>query len=284
MLNVSDASTFNLGDINPIRYRGYYYDVETQMYYLQSRYYDPVVRRLLNADDPSTVTSEANELVSLNIYTYCYNNPIAYTDDEGDCPVVAVIAEMAIGGGIELAAQVISNGGFKDIQWKDVAWAAVTSGLSFGLGDAVKAYSFVAKNRKIIEPVVDIACDVTANFTTNALRRQSLQNNAKSCGQGVISSVISTGVTRAASKKITGAVSKKVATKFNKYSKAKQRKVLGVSKKRAAKRARKKMPIKTWSEYTARIEKKANRIKRKLSIAINTALSVFFKKRENRKK
>ena len=44
------------------------------------------------------------------------------------------------------------------------------------------------------------------------------------------------------------------------------------------------MPIRTWSEYTARIEKKANRIKRKLSIAINTALSAFFKKWGNRKK
>lgn len=284
VLNVSDASTFNLGDINPIRYRGYYYDVEMQMYYLQSRYYDPVVKRLLNADDPSTVTSEANELVSLNIYTYCYNNPIAYTDDEGDCPVVAVIAEMAIGGGIELAAQVISNGGFKDIQWKDVAWAAVTSGLSFGLGDAVKAYSFVAKNRKIIEPVVDIACDVTANFTTNALRHQSLDSNVTNCVQGVASSGMSMGVTYAASKKISGAVSKKVCAKLNKYSKAKQRKVLGVSKKRAAKRARKKMPVKTWPEYTARIEKKVNRIKRKLSIAINTALSVLFKKWGKRKK
>ena len=44
----------HLANVNPFRYRGYYYDAEIGMYYLQSRYYDPVVERFINADDVST--------------------------------------------------------------------------------------------------------------------------------------------------------------------------------------------------------------------------------------
>ena len=45
------SATGTLADINPIRYRGYYYDTETGLYYLQSRYYDPETGRFINADD-----------------------------------------------------------------------------------------------------------------------------------------------------------------------------------------------------------------------------------------
>ena len=54
----SDASGFGLSQINPLRYRGYYYDQETGLYYLQTRYYDPKVRRFLNADDASVLTKD----------------------------------------------------------------------------------------------------------------------------------------------------------------------------------------------------------------------------------
>ena len=70
-----------VGNINPFRYRGYYYDVETKLYYLQSRYYDPAVGRFLNADsleylDPETVGG-------LNLYAYCGCDPINYYDPTG---------------------------------------------------------------------------------------------------------------------------------------------------------------------------------------------------------
>ena len=70
-----------IGNINPFRYRGYYYDVETKLYYLQSRYYDPAVGRFLNADsleylDPETAGG-------LNLYAYCNCNPVMYVDPEG---------------------------------------------------------------------------------------------------------------------------------------------------------------------------------------------------------
>ena len=61
LLVSSDASGFGLSQINPLRYRGYYYDQETGLYYLQTRYYDPKVRRFLNADDASVLTKDPEQ-------------------------------------------------------------------------------------------------------------------------------------------------------------------------------------------------------------------------------
>ena len=78
----------NLAEVNPIRYRGYYYDNETGFYYLQSRYYDPANRRFINADC-YTCTNNSNE-IACNMFTYCYNNPIIYHDSCGTEPVETI--------------------------------------------------------------------------------------------------------------------------------------------------------------------------------------------------
>lgn len=68
---------------NPFRYRGYYYDTETGWYYLQSRYYDPAVKRFLNADTPDLLTADCTNLMQYNLYAYCCNNPVNNQDDSG---------------------------------------------------------------------------------------------------------------------------------------------------------------------------------------------------------
>ena len=65
---------------NPFRYRGYYYDTETQLYYLQSRYYNPAWGRFLNADG---LISTGQGLIGYNMYTYCGNNPVMGYDPSG---------------------------------------------------------------------------------------------------------------------------------------------------------------------------------------------------------
>ena len=72
------AST--LGTLNPIRYRGYVYDQESGLYYLQSRYYDPEVGRFLNAD---TLASTKNVSIGCNVFAYCRNNPVNRIDSDG---------------------------------------------------------------------------------------------------------------------------------------------------------------------------------------------------------
>ena len=73
----------SMADKNPLRYRGYYYDVETGFYYLQSRYYDPANRRFINAD---SYVSVDNSFVGVNLFAYCLNSPVGLRDDGGTSP------------------------------------------------------------------------------------------------------------------------------------------------------------------------------------------------------
>ena len=71
-----------LGKANPLRYRGYVYDTETGLYYLQSRYYDPKVGRFLNTDN---FIATGLSILGNNMFAYCGNNPINNIDPEGTC-------------------------------------------------------------------------------------------------------------------------------------------------------------------------------------------------------
>ena len=81
-------TTGDFAETNPIRYRGYYYDTDTDFYYLQSRYYDPTICRFINADG---YTSTSQNIVSYNMYTYCGNDPINAIDPSGHIPNRAVM-------------------------------------------------------------------------------------------------------------------------------------------------------------------------------------------------
>ena len=72
------------GKKKPLRYCRYYWDEETGLYYLASRYYDPEVGRFINADDLSVLSEEKREITDKNPYAYCDNNPIIRKDNEGD--------------------------------------------------------------------------------------------------------------------------------------------------------------------------------------------------------
>ena len=71
----------NVAAYNPFRYRGYRYDADTGFYYLQSRYYDPAICRFINAD---RYTDTGEKLVGYNMFVYCNNNSIVYTDFSGE--------------------------------------------------------------------------------------------------------------------------------------------------------------------------------------------------------
>ena len=73
-----------IGNINPIRYRGYYFDVETNLYYLNSRYYDPEVGRFISLDAVDYLAPDS--IHGLNLFAYCLNNPIMYSDGSGHMP------------------------------------------------------------------------------------------------------------------------------------------------------------------------------------------------------
>ena len=66
--------------LNPIRYRGYYYDTETGLYLTDTRYYDPETGRFINAD---VYASTGQGVLGHNMYAYCLNNPVNFADPTG---------------------------------------------------------------------------------------------------------------------------------------------------------------------------------------------------------
>ncbi len=90
-VNTSDSF---IGNINPFRYKGYYYDKESNMYYCKSRYYVPEWCRWLNADsigylDPTNING-------LNLFAYCYNNPVMWMDSAGCYPKCVLVGRYKI--------------------------------------------------------------------------------------------------------------------------------------------------------------------------------------------
>ena len=146
------AFATHIGRVNPFRYRGYYYDEETNLYYLQSRYYDPTVCRFINADDVAYIAPET--LNGLNLFAYCGNNPVMRVDANGNawwdwlvagalvtaCIVGAVftggatligaaLIGAAIGGGLSIVSQGINA--IKTGSW-DFSWGQFA--LDMGVG------------------------------------------------------------------------------------------------------------------------------------------------------
>ena len=86
ILSIKDSTgkditdTSNVALINPFRYRSYYYDTETNLYYLNSRYYSPKMGRFINCD---SILVTVGSVPSLNTFCYCVNNPINRIDSEG---------------------------------------------------------------------------------------------------------------------------------------------------------------------------------------------------------
>ena len=84
--------------LNPFRYRGYYYDTDTGLYYLQSRYYNPQWGRFLNAD-----ATLYEGFLGLNLYLYCEDNSIIYVDPTGE---IAIVDDLVFWGGAAIISLV----------------------------------------------------------------------------------------------------------------------------------------------------------------------------------
>ena len=82
IISIGGSLASTVGQANPFRYRSYYYDTETGWYYLNSRYYDPVTSRFLNADKQ---LNPQEGMTGFNLYQYCGNNPVNRHDPDGTC-------------------------------------------------------------------------------------------------------------------------------------------------------------------------------------------------------
>ena len=107
-----NTSASFIGHINPLRYRGYYYDAETGFYYLQSRYYDPAICRFINADGLFT-----DGFVGSNLFAYCVNDPVNTVDPTGNFAITATVALITFGIALvatAFAVGISSSPGFQE--------------------------------------------------------------------------------------------------------------------------------------------------------------------------
>ena len=136
---VTNATGYAVGDKNPFRYRGYYYDTETGLYYLNSRYYNPEFGRFISADgliDNRGATSQ-------NLFAYCGNNPINDSDPDGTLSLLAKIA-IGIGAVVVGAAIVAATAGTASVFLGAVVTGLKSAALSGAISAAVGAgYSAV---------------------------------------------------------------------------------------------------------------------------------------------
>ncbi len=131
---VIDEAHALIAELNPFRYRSYYYDPETNLYYLNTRYYDPETGRFISQDDVSYLDPE--HINGLNLFAYCGNNPVMGTDPNGTTQwwewlIAGLIVAVLVAGAI--AATVFTGGVFAAA----LTGAAIGAGVSLGF----QAYS-----------------------------------------------------------------------------------------------------------------------------------------------
>ncbi len=136
------SNTSHIGNLNPFRYRGYYYDTETKLYFLKTRYYDPEIGRFMTIDGIEYLNPET--INGLNLYAYCGNNPVMRVDENGNAwwhwvvgavVLVAVVALAVVTYGASLTVTAAAVAGIESTV------SAVTIGLasisSVAIGAAV---------------------------------------------------------------------------------------------------------------------------------------------------
>ena len=155
--------------VNPILYRGYYYDRETSLYYLHTRYYDPAVGRFLNADG---FTSTGTGFLGYNMYAYCENNPVISKDSSGNWPVKNTMTNMTDRGGSKVIKYPVPMYYQDDLQ---ICWAF----------SQIMIVDFRNKTDKTQEEATDAAIDLAKSITDdnelrdnpNAWNRGSMPTN-----------------------------------------------------------------------------------------------------------
>lgn len=176
---------------NEVLYTGAVYDSSTGMYYLSTRFYDSESGRFTSRD---SVRGSVDNPLSLNIYAYCVNNPLKYTDEEGEMPTVVVTA--LIGGTLSAVTEYLSQKaeGRKKISWKDVVISAA--------GGAISASVPFLTEKKVCRVVAEVAADAAVGSISYVAQNKKI-------GSGMVLAGVESMVTG----QLVGGISKKLRIK-----------------------------------------------------------------------
>ena len=166
------SATGSMANINPLRYRGYYYDTETGWYYLQSRYYDPTVCRFINADFAEYSAISAASLTGTNLFAYCQNNPISYGDNNGEW--LNILIGAVVGAVVNVAAAIVGQKPIDEV---------IVSGICGAVGGGLTAAGFGT-----------IAGAVTGFVDSAYGNIKDVANGKKSVGEAIVGTTIDTAL------------------------------------------------------------------------------------------
>ena len=184
----SESTNTAVAAANPIRYRGYYYDDDTGLYYCNARYYSPKWRRFISPDDTAYLDPES--INGLNLYCYCNNDPVNYCDPSGSSAIVIGLIVGAIVGasiGFRTAAYMdyrddgqIFNG---SIAWYDylgatLTGAAVGAAVGAGIGMAVSYSATGTLTASFTDIRFDFALKAAQNGNYSKLAKFATHNNS----------------------------------------------------------------------------------------------------------
>lgn len=138
---VVNQSEEKIGDINPFRYRGYYFDSETGWYYLNSRYYSPAMGRFISPDELSILDETKSQINGLNLYMYCGDNPVMNVDPSGKFIVslTALFIGAIVGAVVSATVNTVSQGiqnGWSNINVGEILFSAAIGAIGGAIGSS----------------------------------------------------------------------------------------------------------------------------------------------------
>ena len=177
----------SIGAQNPYRYRAYRYDAELEMYYLNSRYYDPEIGRFINAD--KQIAGVGGDVLGYNMFAYCFNNPVNMSDPSGNWPkwatkLVAAVAVVAV-----------------------VAVVAAVTVATAGAGTAIAAVAVGAAKGAAIGFAVGAATGAAGGAISHRISTGSWEGAGEAALNGMANGALSGAVSGAITGGITGGLS-----------------------------------------------------------------------------
>ena len=183
------ANPSHIANINPLRYRSYFYDAETGFYWLNTRYYDSEIGRFINADVTEAITPILENVTQYNLFAYCFNNPINLSDDNGAWPswakkLVAAVAVVAV-----------------------VATVAVVTVATAGAGTAAAAVAIGAAKGAAVGMVSGAAVGAATGAVSHRVSTGSWDGAGEAALNGMGDGALSGAITGAISGAASGAIS-----------------------------------------------------------------------------